>query len=246
MNNNTKIICGFLCKNEASRWLKDFLDYIVIFADKVIAIDDKSTDNTIEIIKEKLSDQVDYEIHEMLNTMFETNESLLRNELWNRCVKQSKINDWIVIFDCDEIISKVEASILKEILINTPNEIELFGLRLFDMWDKNHFRNDKLWNAHTRIFPFATRYKIQPYHFNTSNLHCGRFPIEVLFKQCGYTENIKVKHLGWSLPSDRKNKYERYMRTDPIGKFGDLKQYQSILDSNPNLELFIETWKELY
>jgi glycosyltransferase involved in cell wall biosynthesis len=241
-----KIITGVLCKNEANRWLKDFISYITVLSDEIIILDDNSDDNTIEMF-DNLGNLTfaNYEIHKMINSTFEKNESILRSELWNRCVKKAMINDWIVIFDCDEIISTVEASLLREILKTTPLNIELFGLRLFDMWSKIHYRSDNLWNAHTRIFPFATRFKIQPYNFNTASLHCGRFPIEVLYKRCGYTENIKVKHLGWSLPHERKLKYERYLRTDPEGIYGNMKQYESILDENPNLILFENSYLEI-
>ncbi len=51
---------------------------------------------------------------------------------------------------------------------------------------------------------------------------------------------LRLKHFGWSKVEDRTRKYKRYKELDKDGKYGDTKQYESILDKNPNLNKFNE------
>jgi hypothetical protein len=72
--------------------------------------------------------------------------------------------------------------------------------------------------------------------WNEQGLHCGRFPMNKLI--CPINSGINIKHMGWSTQKDREEKYKRYLRIDPDGKYGILEQYLSILDPKPELSLF--------
>lgn len=58
---------------------------------------------------------------------------------------------------------------------------------------------------------------------------------ETIYTKPDMTTNLRLKHYGWSREEDRIEKYNRYMELDPNGEFGNLEQYKSILDENPNL-----------
>lgn len=108
------------------------------------------------------------------------------------------------------------------------------------MWNEKQYRSDNLWQGHLHYRPMLLRYQPKfPYKFRKTKQHCGHVPKNV------YTLNfvnsdIRVKHLGWSRECDRKRKYERYLQLDKKGKFGNLEQYKSIMDNNPNLVDFID------
>jgi hypothetical protein len=76
-----------------------------------------------------------------------------------------------------------------------------------------------------------------PYQFKHTKQHCGRIPRNVLLLPYANIP-IRVKHFGWMKEEDRQKKYNRYKMLDPKGKFGNGKQYESILDPNPHLEKF--------
>jgi len=47
--------------------------------------------------------------------------------------------------------------------------------------------------------------------------------------------DLRLIHLGWSRAEDRRSKYQRYIKLDGDGKYGDIRQYHSILDPRPRL-----------
>ena len=119
-------------------------------------------------------------------------------------------------------------------------EVDGYMFRLYDFWDEEHYREDSLWNAHNVYRLFMIRYQENyNYLFRETPQHCGRMPYNC--NNLAYElSNLRLKHYGWSRLQDREEKFERYMKLDPEGKFGILAQYYSILDKNPNLK----KWEE--
>jgi hypothetical protein len=72
------------------------------------------------------------------------------------------------------------------------------------------------------------------YVWNETPQHCGRFPINALLLP-KTTSEFRVKHLGWATKTDRAAKYKRYKLLDPDAMYGSREQYNSIMDTNPNL-----------
>ena len=108
------------------------------------------------------------------------------------------------------------------------------------MWNEYEYRDDEHWKSHNSYKTFFIRY--QPnfkYKFKHTNQHCGRLPKNLSCLQNANVD-VRIKHYGWAKESDRKAKYARYMKLDKDGKSGDLDQYKSILDENPNLKRFEE------
>jgi hypothetical protein len=81
------------------------------------------------------------------------------------------------------------------------------------------------------------------YIWNDAAQHCGRFPINTSSIP-KTTSEFRVKHFGWATPVDREEKYKRYQLLDSDAIFGIKEQYDSILDSNPNLVKWDEDQKQ--
>lgn len=229
-----KITLAMLVRNEADRHLSAVLAHAAAYVDEAVILDDASTDATVHVCREVLKDIPTF-IHSNPTPGFD-NEVNLRKQLWELTLRSSP--DWILCLDADEMFE--DAAILRiRSLVNQPH-IDVFAFRLFDFWDMEHYREDEFWNAHLRYAPFLVRYQPQfPYEWHETPLHCGRFPKNLMLLPTAISD-LRVKHFGWVTENDRVEKYNRYMQADPEGKYGVLKQYQSILDPNPNLKKWHE------
>lgn len=223
-----KVIIGMLVKNEAGRYLKRVIDNIRISIDPsyIFVLDDRSTDGTVKELKELEVDHI--ETNTSLYT-WESNEFHLRKHLLNKCEEIGLCNgfDYVGIIDADEIYQgKIDFS----------HGADYIGLPLFDMWSETHYREDSHWRAHKAIWPMFVKIRGITKWDRLPGLHCGRFPIS---KDIRHNIHLMpgafIKHMGWSNIKDRWKKFKRYMRLDPLGQYGILEQYISIMDSMPNL-----------
>lgn len=231
---DNKLTLSMVVKNEGDRYLKEVLESAKKYIDNAVIIDDGSTDNTIEIIKEVLKG-IPYRL--IINEVSKFhNEVELRKQQWNETIKLNP--DWIMFLDADEIIEDKFKDYAKILMENT--EVDGYLFRLYDFWNNEEYREDNFWNAHSIYRLFLIRYQENfNYMFKEVAQHCGRMPYNCL-KLPYLLTTLRIKHYGWAKEEDRISKYNRYMKLDPNGEYGDINQYKSILDENPNLIKWIE------
>lgn len=224
-----KITLSMIVKNEEKRYLGQVLNSLKGHIDEAVIIDDGSTDRTVDICREQLKD---IPLHIIINneSMF-ANESNLRKQQWNETIKTNP--DWILNLDADEILEDSFWDNAEKLINN--QEYDFYCFRLYDMWDKTHYREDEYWNSHSIYRPFLMRYQSSfHYLWNESPQHCGRFPNNTFsFKKA--ENEARIKHLGWATKEDREAKFKRYEELDPDAIYGIKEQYDSILDTSPNL-----------
>ncbi|WP_238650649.1 glycosyltransferase [Paenibacillus piscarius] len=224
-----KLTLTMIVKNEASRFLRQILEEHCKYIDEAVIIDDGSTDDTAELCREVLKG---IPLHLIQNPVSRfSNESELRRQQWEAVVATRP--EWILNLDGDEVF---EARFAEEVdsLLRTDT-CDLFCFRLYDFWDEDKYREDMYWQAHHSYRPFLIRYREDfTYLWNDLPQHCGRLP-ENIFELPHQLSNLRLKHLGWSKPEFRLEKYLRYMVLDPDGRYGWKEQYQSIMDQHPRL-----------
>lgn len=224
-----KLTLTMIVKDEASRFLRQILEEHRKYIDEAVIIDDGSTDDTAELCREVLKG---IPLHLIQNPVSRfSNESELRRQQWDAVAATRP--EWILNLDGDEVF---EARFAEEVgfLLRTES-CDLFCFRLYDFWDDDRYREDMYWQAHHSYRPFLIRYREDfTYLWNDLPQHCGRLP-ENIFELPHQLSNLRLKHLGWSKPEFRLEKYLRYMVLDPDGRYGWKEQYQSILDQNPRL-----------
>lgn len=227
-NHNT-LTLSMIVRNEANRYLPRVLAQARNYIDSAVIIDDASTDNTAALCRESLKD-IPLTLITLKESIFH-NEYLLRRTQWEETVKTDP--DWILALDADEIFEDDFKNKVRNLINQT--DIDAYCFRLYDFWNEEYYREDDWWNAHLRYHSFLIRYVPGfPYRWNTIPQHCGRVPFNVLDLPYA-TSALRLKHYGWAQAKDRQEKYERYMKLDPGAGYGNIKQYQSILDANPNL-----------
>lgn len=229
-----------LVRNESGRYLEKVLEQMRTVCDKIIVLDDASTDDTVEICLRYISEcREGFKIHISEQSLWETDELRQRKLLWDMACDCAKQGDWILCLDADETIANIDQlPRMIAIVEATSNRYDSIAFPLYDMWDETHYRDDELWNAHSRPWVMCVRYDPdREYIWRETPLHCGRFPLNAA--EYAAITNLKIQHWGWSRENDRIEKYNRYMRSDPEGKSGSLFQYASILDKDPVLKEFM-------
>ena len=222
-------------KNESGRYLEEVISSIKPLLKNAVILDDASTDDTVEIIKKLL---VSKPVKIIKNTESRFHEEYKnRQKLWQETIKTDP--DWILALDADEVFEKSALQKLPELLQN--KDVDIYGFPLYDFWRPGYYRDDALWSAHHHFADVLLRY--QPkfhYKYPRKNHHCPRLPENAvrILPYCHYP--LRIKHLGWLRDEDKKQKYDRYQKMDPAGKYGSKEQYESILDEHPHLEKFVE------
>lgn len=224
------LIGAMLVRNEQCRYLERVLEQMQSVCDKLIVLDDCSTDDTTEICKEYGAD-----VFYSDRSYWGTNELRQRKFLWELATYEAKLGDWILCLDADETFDK------PKLLRDYIKKAEAAGCNslafsLYDMWNPTHYRDDEFWQAHNGVWPFCVKYEDLDYFWKETPLHCGRFPMNAINKIAACP--IRIQHWGWARLDDRQDKYDRYIRSDPKGEYGCLSQYQSILDPSPVLRRF--------
>lgn len=237
----SNLIVGSLVYNEEHKFLKQYLNGISKIANKIVIIDDGSTDNSVNIC-EKYTDIIGITEH-----VFHKNESQLRQALWEACTKQCKENDFILIQDCDELYT--DSSLLhfqQAIQIADKLQADGIGINLYDMWNENQYREEPpYWTANKHFWVRCVRYKKNyTYYWNSNKLHCGSLPINAYY--CAIPTKLQIKHMAYSTLELRQKKVEFYNNLDPQAKYGIKAQYDSILDENPILKDFKDKFEELH
>jgi len=229
-----KLTLTMIVKNESSHFLRQVLTEHRKYIDEAVIIDDGSTDDTAALCLEVLEGIPVHIVHNAVSKF--SNEIELRRQQWEEVIRRNP--EWILNLDADEIFEERFSREIENLL--REDNVDLFCFRLYDFWNQDHYREDNYWRSHQSYRPFLFRYK-KGYHYVWNELpqHCGRFP-ENIFEFSHQLSNLRLKHLGWSKPEFRMEKYLRYMQLDPEGQYGWKEQYLSILDPLPHLVPWVE------
>ncbi len=224
-----RLTLAMLVRNEAGRYLRQVLEHARRYVDEAVIVDDASEDDTVAICSQALRGIPLTLVSNPVPAFHD--EIRLRRQLWELTLRTNP--DWILVLDADEMFEDRAVHEIRALLEDPW--VDVYCFRLYDFWDSEHYREDTYWQAHKVYRPFLLRYQPDfPYRWKETPLHCGRLPVNVL-ELPSRNSPLRIKHLGWSSPRDRAEKYRRYKTLDPHGQYGILAQYESILDPHPTL-----------
>lgn len=236
MNN---LIIGTLVYNDEHKFLKQYLDKISQLTNKIVIIDDGSTDNSVSICSKYTSNIF------KTDRIMTKSESLLRTALWNKCVQIANNNDFILILDSDELLTLNSIKHFEE-KIYECNKLDGDSIStiLYDMWNVSQYREDlPLWKAHKNLWVWCCKYrKNYRYYWDNNKLHSNRLPINSHFSI--YLTNLQIQHMSYSTPELRLAKRKYYDTLDKNGEWDSIKKYNSILDENPTLIDFKDNFED--
>lgn len=194
-----KMIVG---RGEGDRYLRETLYSVSQYANKILIFLDSVDNKTRDICKSFESVKLLH--HAGVEPLFNKNESILRNLLWEEVRKEAQDGDWIISLDADEIF---DHDIKKVIDMAEKTGYDKITCKLLDMWNRDEYRIDGYWS------PSITRiYKFRNEEFGIKgNIHCGCIPTYCRELRDLFIPRFRLCHLGWISDVDKMKKMEFYL-----------------------------------
>lgn len=218
-------VFGMLRIRNEAHWIGEVLDAIQPLCEWTYILDDKSTDNTVEVCQK-------FPRTTVYRNQFEgLDEARDKTWLLNLILDHGKVcetdGDWILAIDGDEILEPAGPDKIRELLARdyqfmkeNPSAAKrwVYALKVEYLWNSRDLvRTDGVYGRFYRPSLFklvnpAYKYKSTPWG-KGGNLHCSNIPQELLHH--GINTDIRLLHLGYITPERRLAKYEYYNRIDP-------------------------------
>lgn len=189
-----------IVRNEADRFLPSALEAWKQFADRIVALDDGSTDRTVELLL-----AAGAEVHQQDPSMFRgsvADEWRSRRKLWHLATRGA---EWVIWLDADQVLSCDPRPFLQAA---HP------CFRVFDLWSENEYREDAWWTGHQRNWWGGVYAPLLPHDYrdqwNERGVHCGHVPVNLLGQRLAMPASCSVLHYGYAFPRLREQKAARY------------------------------------
>lgn len=188
-----------IVRNEAGRFLPSALEAWGAFADRIVVLDDGSTDGTAELCEAAGAD-----VYRQDPSMFlpgVANEWRSRKKLWGLACGGA---EWVLWLDADQVMNCDPRPWLKP-------AVSCF--RVYDLWGENEYREDAWWTGHLRCWWPSVHVPSLPDGFvgqwNERGVHCGHVPVNLPGTRHAVNECV-VLHYAYVTPELRAEKAARY------------------------------------
>lgn len=227
------LVVASLVRNEAGKYWKSALDAWGEFADRILVLDDNSTDKTAKIAYAHPKVEC---VQRYGEDVAWGAESSARRELWDYAFGETQVGDYILWLDADMVP------------LGDPRELmhpgcDTYYFALYDLWGQDAngrlvYRDDAFWSAHYRPRPWMIR---RPSRFNaewnTRGIHSGHLPKNWL-AGCGMyaPPSHSLLHYGYYDERDRATKVADYLNVSHQLNDAQQAHARSIVDESPPLK----------
>jgi glycosyltransferase involved in cell wall biosynthesis len=226
-----KIAAMLRVKNE-ERWIGRVLRSIYRLCERVVILDDHSTDNTVGECY-RVSDEVNRDFQRCGITVTSSpfsdlNETRDKNFLYGLTLSLAK-PDWVLCIDGDEELEPGGYHKLQALTLNTAHNC--YSLRVLYLWDDPYIvRMDGVYARFHRpsFFKALPGLQFQSTSYG-GNFHCGNVPKQLLWNHA--KADVNLLHYGYMDAKTRKAKFEFYNRVDPGNRAED--GYRHITQGDP-------------
>jgi len=209
------MLIAIMCVRNEEYYLPSFFEHIRKYVDGFVVLDDGSTDNTINILKNepKMIKIITNPITNKLDWDEAKNRIKLLNETYK--IAHDKNNIWVLCCDPDE---RFEINFLKNMKkYCKENTMKAYGLHFREIHNnKKYYRYDGIWNNKTKyiLFPLKKNMKFDKVYLNRH--HINWFYNDLIDK-CELT-NYNLYHLKMLKKEERIKRMELYNTIDPDKK----------------------------
>ena len=205
-----------IVKNEADRWLESALRCWNEFADRVVAVDDASSDDTVTLLR-------DYgaEVHEHDIGLY-GNSGVGFQTLFEHASKDA---DWVIVLAAD----MVPASDFRPFV--EPGDKALY-FNVYDLWAESEYRDDAWWRGHTNWRCWAANVAETPpegWIWDPKSAHSHHLPENVGAPGRQMPPECGMLHYGYSNAEARKRQSDKYLGRSDILSAAQKWHAQTIL-----------------
>ena len=211
---------------------KQFMEQLYKISDKIIMLDNCSTDGTTQFIEQYNDPQNKIVLIKDVDLDFSKEESSMRAMLWEAVRKRAKQGDYVLTIDSDEFFEERFIADKQQILkFMEQNDYTTMLFKFCDMWGLEEkdgvlggeYRIDGNWSP---FFPRLYKFFNEPWGKIIGGLHQSNIPQYALQAKKVFVSDYRVKHYSYHTVDIRKAKYDYYIeRTEGV----NLKHAQTIM-----------------
>ena len=253
---SSRLIVSCLAKNEASKYWKSCIDAWSQFADKILVLDDSSTDETREVALQ--SPIVTLATRDPSESAWGA-ESPARALQWQMAMEHSSEGDFIFVLDADMVPANDPRDLLND-------ECDTYFFALYDLWDslsivrcqhdapyclaaqececpgihRLYYRDDHFWQGHNNARAWMVRRPPDSFvaEWGGRGIHCGHLPPNWRATAPYFApRDYSLLHYAYADARDREAKWTQYSEVGKLLSTSEFTHAQSILDPNPSLKL---------
>ena len=209
------IVASLLVRNEAGvdRYLRRVLENARSFCDKLVIVDDGSTDDTPAICAE-------FGTVERLDSdgWWGRDESVARALSWRLAAAAAGPDGWVFIFDADHLLEGITPPELERLVAG--DTVNAWACPLWDAWDsESRHRVDGLWQAWRPESARVWLAKAQPTSYFVpewpeAGVHSGHLPANYPVRAGRMPYGAGIRHLGYVNKEHRRLKRDKYLSCD--------------------------------
>lgn len=212
-------------RNEADRFLSRAISSWQQFSDRIVVLDDGSTDETPEILDSFGVEWRSRPPHDADD--YGDGEWAVRAELW----EWTQDADWVIHLDADQTLSSDPRPHLREPRV---------AFRVFDLWSADTYRSDAWWQGHSRCWWPAVHVPSVPADFEPKwprrQWHSANFPPNLPGKIHSTPLECSVLHYAYASPELRAKKAEMYADLAPHLTAKEQFHAKTILTPDPQVK----------
>lgn len=221
-----RLVTALLVRNEADKFLSRVLDNALSFSDTVLVLDDRSTDASAKIAKQR---GCQVRGRSVLKELAWGHETAARAELWDWAATEAR-DGWVLVQDADQLLHGDPRPLCETWDANS------WAFILYDLWDETRYRADGFWRGHLtpRVWMacpsrFGPDFRPQ---WNGRGIHPGHIPPNApLACLVAPPDEYFWTHLAYSSPEQRKAKWEKYLAVADQLTPAERAHADSILDT---------------